>query len=284
MVDSYFEIGGSHLVCQDYALHGTFEGMEYGIVADGCSSAEHSEIGAQILCHVARNYLKLYHHGGLFKECKLGTITSMLGNSIVERADELRKLYPITREALQATLLIIVRIENEAFLFVWGDGVIIERYKPFEGSDTPKEFIIKIDYPANAPFYLATDIERYKEFLLKEKGEDKPYKIIETHINGVKHNDNTQTFYLPYAFKYDKYDRQCQLASVTITTDGILTYRDENKNPIDFTEIVPEVSKFKSKIGEFVKKRMTFFKRSVLKKQWTHYDDIAAATILMDQK
>jgi len=52
--DSYFEIGSTHLVCQDYALSGLYKDMCYGIVSDGCSSAENSEIGAQILCHGAR--------------------------------------------------------------------------------------------------------------------------------------------------------------------------------------------------------------------------------------
>ena len=98
--DSYFEIGNTHQICQDYALSGNYKDMYYSVVSDGCSSAEHSEIGAQILCHVARYNLQL--HYDLFVEgVKQTTMMSLLGNSILRRADELRKLYPISRDALQ---------------------------------------------------------------------------------------------------------------------------------------------------------------------------------------
>jgi len=289
MIDSYFEIGNSHQVCQDYALHGTFEDMEYGIVADGCSTAEHSEIGAQILCHVARYYLTLHYHSGLFKDCTINTLSSILGNSILKRADDLRKLYPITPSALQATLLIIVAIKDKVYTFMWGDGVIIERYKLPKSKNVTKEYIIntatKIDYSANAPFYLCTNKEQYENFLLREKGIAEPKKI--TYLYSQRDIGDTEftlthqlerLFHLPFTSVQPRED----FISITIATDGILSYRDENKTPIDFLDIVPEVSIFKSKTGEFVKKRMTFFKRSAQKKQWTHYDDIATATIVMD--
>lgn len=275
MVDSYFEIGNSHVVCQDYALHGIIGDMQYGIIADGCSNAEHSEIGAQILCHVARYYMALYYHTGLFRECTIDTLSLILGNSILKRADDLRKLYPITPTALQATLLIIVAIQKEIFLFVWGDGVIIERYK------TSENLITKIDYSANAPFYLVTDKKKYKEFLLKDKNTE-PQKIIETfriqNSLQISHSVTEESpFYLPYTFKILDYN---SIISITVSTDGILSYQDKNKNPIDLSEIIPDFIQFKSINGEFIKRRMSFFKKTMQKKEWFHYDDIATTTII----
>ena len=60
--DSYFEIGNTHMVCQDYALNGSSPDnrLHYSIVSDGCSSSKHSEIGAQILCHVAQDCILTY--------------------------------------------------------------------------------------------------------------------------------------------------------------------------------------------------------------------------------
>lgn len=285
MVDSYFEIGNSHLVCQDYALHGIYENMQYGIVADGCSNAEHSELGAQILCHVARYYLTVYYHTGLFEECSAKVLSSTIGNSILKRADDLRKLYPITPAALQATLLIIIAIEKEIFIFMWGDGVIIERYTPPEHPDSPPlSLITKIDYSANAPFYLVSDLKKYKDFLLNDKGIAEPKRIIENYRDDEKVRDEVSlAFFLPFYSPYvSKNTNKGNMVSVSICSDGILSYKNENKNPVDFLKIVPELTQFKSKSGEFVKKRMAFFKKSIQKKQWTHFDDIATATIIME--
>lgn len=289
MIDSYYEIGSSHMGCEDYSLHGTFEGMKYGIVADGCSTAEHSEIGAQILCHVARYYLTLHYHSGLFKECTINTLSSILGNSILKRADDLRKLYPITPSALQATLLIIVAIEEKVYTFVWGDGVIIEKHLLPTSREITKKYIVdtalKIDYSANAPFYLGTDKEAYENFLLTNKGITEPKKTVNSYGHDIGETKLRLIYQMEYPFHlpFTSIQPREDFISITIATDGILSYRDENKTPIDFLDIVPEVSVFKSKIGEFVKKRMTFFKRSAQKKQWTHYDDIATATIIMDE-
>lgn len=279
MVDTYFEIGNSHLNCEDYALQGALDNdMEYGIVADGCSSAEHSEIGAQILCHVARYFILFYDQVNLFGKTPLGDMGLLLGNSIRRRADELRKLYPITPDALQATLLITLRIKKTVYLFVWGDGVIIERYASPEKPDTIQSLITKIDYPANTPFYLVTNKERYKTHLENKDIYD-PKKIVETFTNDEKRHVSEQAFHLPYMFKFDK---ELNMKSITICTDGILSYMDENKNPIDFLNVVPELTQFKSTTGEFVKRRMGFFKKAVEKKQWSHFDDIATATIIME--
>jgi len=278
MIDTYFEIGDSHLNCEDYALHGTIDSMEYGIIADGCSSAEHSEIGAQILCHVARYYIEFYYQTGIFFKLPLRDMVLLLEGSIRKRADELRKLYPITPEALQATLMAIIKIKNTNFLFVWGDGIVIERYASPDNHSIRQNLITKIEYAENTPFYLVTDEKRYKSFF-KSKGIEEPKKIIETFTNDQKRHETEGHFNLPYMFKFDK---EINLKSITICTDGILSYMNENKKPIDFLTIAPEFTKFKSTTGEFVKRRMSFFKKSVDKKQWTHYDDIATATIIME--
>ena len=56
-IDSFLKIGHSHEQCQDYILTGT-DPCPYIILADGCSGAEDSDIGARLLCHTALKYLK----------------------------------------------------------------------------------------------------------------------------------------------------------------------------------------------------------------------------------
>lgn len=278
MVDSYFEIGTSHIVCQDYAIHGEFNGMKYGIVSDGCSTAEHSEIGAQVLCHVAKHYVTLFYHSGMFKECSIETLSSVLGNSILKRADDLRKLYPIIPAALQATLLVTVSAHDMVFLFAWGDGIIIECYE-----DPKLDIITKIDYSANAPFYLVSDELQYRDFV-SEKGIE-PDKIITTiydnHTNSIETRTESHPFQKAYTFSYCKDLCASRMRSITLCTDGLLSYRDHDKCPIDYIDFISEFTQFKSTTGEFVKRRMKFFEKRLKNNQWSHYDDVATATILL---
>ena len=49
--DSYFKIGKTHLICQDYALHS--EG--HISLSDGCSSSPNTDIGSRLLCLINKN-------------------------------------------------------------------------------------------------------------------------------------------------------------------------------------------------------------------------------------
>jgi hypothetical protein len=266
--DSYFEIGSSHQVCQDYALSGSYKDMHYGIVSDGCSSAEHSEIGAQILCHVARYNLQLYYDlfetFGNMKENKdeqEKTLVSLLGNSILKRADEVRKLYPISYDALQATLLIAVSLNGDTHLFGWGDGYFL--IKNLFGLST-----IKIDYPdTNAPFYLATNKEAY----VNKFGGDRIVKRTEYTFQNSESSLNA-----PF---YDPFYRSLGDAQVTIVTDGLGQYLDQDKKPVDEFILIPQILDYPNLQGSFVKRTMNFLKRDLLKKGWSHSDDIGLATI-----
>lgn len=284
--DSCFEIGSSHLVCQDYALHGKYEGMYYVIVSDGCSSAEYSEIGAQILCHVAKYYLIFYHQTGLFKECSIDTITSLLGNSILKRADEIRKIYPIGHESLAATLLIAIAIDNFTHVFMWGDGIIIRKY---EYGEIEYYNISEINYSGNAPFYLIDDKEQYEKEL-NIRGIDNPKVFYTFHdFKNVyeKKEYEYNSFDKPFVISEDDFNEKEKLISVTIATDGMSTFKNVNKDPIQLVDsnnsklgVFSEFSNFKSYDGEFVKRRMKFFKHLVQKKlKWSHYDDLSHGTI-----
>jgi len=282
-IDSYYEIGGAHIVCEDYALHGQFKEMEYVIVSDGCSTAEHTEIGSQMLCHVAKYYLSLFYSTGIFDECQLHTIAALLGNSILRKADELRKLYPITQKALEATLLIAVRIGLKTYAFGWGDGVFIEKYKNIDdGSENFR--VVNFEYPSNAPYYLIYDRERYADAMTK-KGIDEPkviYNIYQSNMDphwDIGRADFDQIYMYEYEDVSLNSGSRDYLQSITICSDGISSYKDDEKNLVDLLTIVPEFSTFKSVEGEFVKRRMQFLKRTCQQKEWTHYDDVSNGTI-----
>ena len=273
--DSYFEIGSTHLVCQDYALSGSFKDMHYGIVSDGCSSAEHSEIGAQILCLVARYNIQLYYD--LFFSVEDQVMQTLLGNSILKRADELRKLYPIVPNALEATLLIMVAKGDQACVFGWGDGYVLSRVDNnfIEGTHQPLSYK-KISYPeTNAPFYLSATREDY----INKFGSG---MIVKHTVAMVRECDNDipsfrlETFDTPF---FQKYLRFSSGNSLTIMTDGLGQYQNNLKKPVPDTEIMPLIVDYPNVQGAFVQRTMNFLKRDLLKKNWSHMDDIGLATI-----
>lgn len=269
--DSYFEIGSSHLVCQDYALSGNYKDMWYGIVSDGCSSAEYSEIGAQILCHTTKNILMVYYD--LFANSTVTVtpefIAHLLAASLRAKADEVRKIYPISRDSLQATLLIAVVVKGFLFTFAWGDGVIIRGWD--------KEIVVfEIDYPdTNAPVYLMTDIEAYKR-----KFEDKLNKRVASyyHRDIITHKSIGSP-------PFDTPEVDCRKVEpgdfILLCTDGFTQYQDQNKKPIDIHDILPTVLDYPNYNGQFVKRTMNFMKRDLIRKNWSHADDIGIATIVI---
>lgn len=281
--DSFYGIGNKHQVCQDYALHGNLGNMEYVIVADGCSSAEYSEIGAQILCHAARYQIALCYQTGQFIECSLDTLSSVLGNSILKRIQEVRMSYPISQKALEATLFIAVHAPPKTFVFGWGDGVIIERYRDRDGMES--QVICDIDFSGNAPFYLVYDQENYKKNL-QEKGYDEPLTYFSYHYKNLSEKEGFASAKKERFSDGKPYQwlGRGNLFSITICSDGVKSFLDINKEPIELMTIIPEIVDYKSIDGEFVKKRMFFLKRKVQKNNWSHSDDISCGTIFIDQK
>jgi hypothetical protein len=91
---------------------------------------------------------------------------------------------------------------------------------------------------------------------------------------------------MPYRFRIpDNMDNGARkLISVSICSDGISSYVDENKKGIGLEEVVPELVNYKNFTGEFVKKRMFFFNKKMISKKCHHYDDVSCGTIYLPSK
>jgi len=281
--DSYFGKGKMHSVCQDYALNGSLDDDgEYVILSDGCSSSKFTEIGAQILCHVAKQEIILYGHTGVLKECSLDTISSLIGNNVFKKADEIRRMYGIPRSALEATLFIMIKTNVRLIVLGWGDGVVIMDYLDKKGES--KQLAIEINYSLNAPFYLISDLSIYLESCRK-KGVLEP-RVFHTYYvfseDGIKKKEITLPFMAPFEFENTDTANEVSkdtLISVSICSDGVSSYIDEDKKGVKLDKVVPGLVRFKNTTGEFVKKRMFFFNKEMRAKDWDHYDDISYGTI-----
>jgi len=271
--DSYFEIGCSHLVCQDYAISGCIDDIHYAIVSDGCSSAPHSEIGAQVLCHVAKYYVETYARIGLFECLDLNMIANLLKVSICKRANEIQKIYPISPMALQATLMIATATPNELTIVAWGDGIIVTK-ESFVGG-TPYYKITEIEYPTNAPFYITLDKKAY----LMEHPDSKVLWKSHFYCDGTTelHDTREHEDFPPFISRMDIKESN---GFVALCTDGLKSYQDENKKPVSFIDMAREVTNFASSDNNvFLTRNMNFLKRKILKKSWSHFDDLGCAVI-----
>jgi hypothetical protein len=72
------------------------------------------------------------------------------------------------------------------------------------------------------------------------------------------------------------------LKSVSIGTDGLMSYSDQDRKEVATKLMVPQFLDFPSTNGVFVKRNMNFLKREMLKRDWVHTDDIAIGTICLE--
>lgn len=261
----YTEIGADHKVCQDYAASGAIVNVEHGptfyaIVCDGCSSALHTEFGAQVLTHAAISELKRNPYK--IPEDFLRELMYSAKKSV----EELK----VDPRCLLATLLVVRADDKDTGVWVWGDGVFHVQYKSGHTRTT------EIHYESNAPYYpyYATTV-RERDAYLSAFGlakhvyhMDNDGSIGEEHYTGNAAM-NASTLWL----------RTEDVMSVTLMTDGVSSFQDEFKKEISTRQIVDEVTAFKTTAGQYVERRMKAFKRRWSSLSWSHYDDVGVAGI-----
>lgn len=144
--DSFFEMGFTHEVCEDYAVHGE----KYAIVSDGCSNGGGPRIntdwGSRFLCKATERFVQDpdFSHN----------IAPLIIGSTVKQWQEAMGLDP---KCLTATLLVLRALEDKFQAMAIGDGIVGGKRRDGRWK------IHLIEFP-EGPFYL-----KYKIFK-EEKG------------------------------------------------------------------------------------------------------------------
>lgn len=169
--NAYYEIGSSHRNCEDYALSGIYNDMAYTIVSDGCSSSEHSDVGARLLSHITKGVLIHLKDRGVINTPEYSSIFREL---VLRKSIEVKNSLGLPTDAFDATLLISTVLDDNIVNIAWGDGYVI--YKTKDG----KLITYGINFSTGAPYYLSYEMSPSKKQAYMEEDEwcNKFYTLI----------------------------------------------------------------------------------------------------------
>ncbi len=254
--DCYLTIGANHAICEDYAL----SAGNHVVLSDGCSGANHTDVGARLLCHAALANQGLWV-GGIPSD--LVSVVRTLG---------------LSRSSLMATLL-SVEYDEDRHVFVVrvvGDGYVGAKRR--DGSLVVHE----VSYDVGAPLYGAYLLDSgYMDSYRKEYGNPvRRITVFEPDDVPVATLDVVQDLVHKIEFSASEF------ATVAVFSDGVGSFTRKSLSNqvtrVSAIEIISQMMAYKNYQGEFVTRRMvSFFKSSARLKDVveSHSDDVSCAAI-----
>jgi hypothetical protein len=159
-LDSYYTIGKLHLFCEDYVGQG-WQPFPYVILADGCSAAPDSDLGARLLVLNTRRLLPRFALKG-YDQAERTARHWSFGRRVIRRAARQVRDLGVDTAVLDATLLIAWCDGESINVHLYGDGCIATR----QADGTVRA--IQIEYVGNAPFYLSYLLDNERCALYQE--------------------------------------------------------------------------------------------------------------------
>jgi len=276
--DSFFAIGKTHMVCEDYARSGrTEERHPYAIVCDGCSSSKDTDIGARALATSLAARIEDLCTGKHSVDRVMGDAAAHANMALFAAK--------VTDRALDATVVAAYRVEKDGKegvqVSMRGDGVVVARMR--DGNI----FIETIDHLHNAPRYLNYDLDLGRMAGYVKKFGDKNMSKVTTHRQDGWDMAFTNEFEghpNDWFFDAETWDL------VMVLSDGVHTFQQKvtgntSQTLVDVPveQVVTQLLQIKGTKGEFLKRRChKFLTKFCEENQWQHYDDFSAAAIWME--
>lgn len=283
--DTFFTIGSTHNICQDYAIDGdSYKGglakdadFKYAIVSDGCSSVPDADFGARLLSKAAA--MNMHHfHGDLENFARIAAIN----------AATFCRALALAPDSLCATLLVatvsqetVEEKTNYKFkTLMVGDGAVISKK---DNVITLTEYV----FPSGAPYYLKYELDRdVKKGYFGQFGKMAEIYICQISADtGELLNSSSSKQNISDQFYFEHNLENCDF--VAVASDGLSSFLHHEKGTtgiqnikVDPQKIVKELLEFKGYQGEFVKRRCG----RVLKKWheingWHNYDDFGIGVV-----
>lgn len=274
--DTFYAIGSSHQVCQDYAI----SNERYVIVSDGCSSVKDSDWGARLLTKACETIIrkKIQPFSLFIEQEDIANVTHL--------ASEYCFKLNLNLDCLAATLLsaYIGGPKNEHIkTFIMGDGYVVARNKN-DGQIT----VISHMFETGAPYYLYYNLsDNLRKSYLDNFGQGK--LIIETSIykNDKKIGGHETSYNCIVGGNLNSHDfRISEYDAVAVISDGLKTFSQQTKTntsittkSLDVYNVVKDLFSFKSTEGQFVHRRCQRVMRDYAIQNIKHTDDFAIGVI-----
>lgn len=281
--DSFFVMGKTHSVCQDYALAGKLAVLRnYAVLSDGCSSSAHTDFGARLIAAAA---IACAESGVLAP-------TSVCALAKMSKPDF------FSTSILDATLLFAIETRIGVAVEVYGDGFVIARRRDGVIEGYSNDF-------GNAPPYMTylLDNDRMQEYLKYNGGKlsrvyietsDAAYRTIhgetahestthkETKVEELNVAEPTIAQFCTWAyssrlFETNKYDL------VVLASDGLASFIDSKDEAEPVENLVRNLLDIKTFTGEFMLRRGKRFVKSLADRGLHNYDDLSLAAIYLGE-
>jgi len=260
--DTFLKIGKTHQECEDYIISGD-RPIKYVILSDGCSSSKNTEMGARILCHLAKQYLLYRNDDYRFPDLDYNE----MGLWIIHSAELSARQLGLTRSCLNATLIIAYEFNGRVYIYMYGDGAVITQ--DISGVIS----LMEVEYTKNAPYYLSYKIDPEGMDQFHKLGQD---MIIKSTFKSV--HENTYAYDYKPLFRYDT----DIFPKILICSDGISSFIKDSK-PEQTIEIAKEFLTYKSTTGEFLKRRLKRATKIYEADGIYHSDDLSVGAFLYEE-
>lgn len=258
--DAHFIIGHEHTVCQDYATcWRTPGGSVVAAMADGCSTAPDTDIGARLLVLLAKKHLQ----GGL----------EQLEEAIIHRLPDPPGEGALDWRAYRATLGVVVADSNGARVRLWGDGVVIAV------RHTGEVEAVVVNYDEGAPPYMCykkdpQEIQAYRK--LSQDGAHTTTFLLDGQVTGKSSGTNPDLEPLALEYSPDLYK------VVAVCSDGLMSaYGPSGSVPVE--DLVTVLGSLPNTSGEFiVRKLRNGLSKHMKKIGAVHADDVSMAAVVLD--
>lgn len=253
--NSFYTIGSSHKVCQDYCWHEN----NLAIVSDGCSSSKNTDVGARLLVHAK--------------------LTCKDEGEAIRKADAIRRLLDLDETCLDATLITLKFNGNVIESQIHGDGV---RILLMEDGEILYETFAFTD---NKPEYLSYDLNSQRlDQYYKELGKIQVKRTtvyLKTGKTVVEEFKTKTPETMGNSFSVSNISpEQYNLKAVIIATDGLESFI-KNGEPLPLQTVIKELTNIKSWKGPFIERKVKRMIVNFHKEGYEHYDDIGVAGIYL---
>jgi hypothetical protein len=272
-IDSFFTIGKSHKVCEDYAIFTpeTNPTPLFGI-SDGCSSSIDTDIGSRILL---KCLISTYQSGIKLNGEDYGVLWG--------KASEAVKILGLPLKCLDATLnfgyvTTLNNVEGVEVITI-GDGFVVAQ------KHNGEFVIINIEFSQNAPYYLSYEFDRDRrdQFMILDQKKEITTKFV--NANGQLSSEylSSMAISMPSSQKITKsWFPFSEYKLVSVFSDGLKTFipQDQTQPKLPLEQIVKELISFPQTNGEFVKRKCLRFLKNHPASYF--YDDFSMATLIKE--